>query len=180
MKVYISMSHFSILWLINNLIFSLTLFSISSPCNSIESPSSWELIFGDSLQQCWFVLVAWAWIDSSCLMVDALPMIPLLFAAILSYAAAWKPVFTPSENRHLGWVFAVFYFLCNNGIEHNIMVWRNIWYVSSLHISLHHMKILNSCEKLMCVHWTSVDYFSWSKIFGSMAILLNILCNDAT
>jgi hypothetical protein len=43
-------------------------------------------------------------------------MILLLFAAVLSYAAG-TPVFTPG-GYHLGWVFAMFYFLCNNnGIE---------------------------------------------------------------
>jgi hypothetical protein len=52
------------------------------------------------------------------------------------------------------------YLLCNNGVGHNIMVRRNIWYVCSLHISLHHIKILNGCEKLMYFRWTSVDYFS--------------------
>jgi hypothetical protein len=86
-------------------------------------------------------------------------MIPLLFAAVLSYAAG-TPVFTQGVYWHLGWVFAMFYFLCNNGIEHNIMIGRNIWYVFSLHISLHHIKILNGCEKLLHVCWTSVDYFS--------------------
>ncbi len=180
MKFYVSMSHFSISWLINNLTFFLTLFSISSLCNSIESPSSRELIFGSSLQQYWFALVAWAWINSSCQMVDALTMIPLLFAAILSYAAAGTLVFTPSGYCHLGGVFAMFYLLCNYGVEHNIMVRRNIWYVCSLHISLHHIKILSGCIKLMYVCWTLVDYFSWSEIFGSMAILLSIFCNDAT
>jgi hypothetical protein len=63
-------------------------------------------------------------------MVDALTMISLLFAAILSYATARTPVFTPSGNWHLGWGFAMFNFLCNNGVEHNIMVRRNIWNVS--------------------------------------------------
>jgi hypothetical protein len=92
-------------------------------------------------------------------MVDALTMIPLLFAAILSYATR-TPVFTPGGYWHLGWVFAMFYFLCNNGVEHNIMVRRNICYVCFQHISLHHIKVLNGCEKLMYVHWTSVDYFS--------------------
>jgi hypothetical protein len=29
-----------------------------------------------------------------------------------------------------------------------------------LYIFLHHIKILNGCEKLMYNHWTSVDYFS--------------------
>ncbi len=58
------------------------------------------------------------------------------------------------------WVFAMFYFLCNNGIDHIIfMVRRNIWYVCPLYISLHHIKILNGCEKLMYVRWASVDYF---------------------
>jgi hypothetical protein len=128
MKVYISMTHFSLSLLINNLTFSLTLFSISSLWNSIESPSSGELIFGSSLQQCWFASVAWAWINSSHLMVDALTMMSLLFAAILSYAAR-TPVFMPGGYWHLGRVFAMFYFLCNNGIEHNVMVGRNTWYV---------------------------------------------------
>ncbi len=179
MIVYISMSHFSISRLINNLTFSLTLFSISSPCNSIEPPSSGELIFGgycDNADLHWLLGLEVIFI---CLMVDALTMIPLLFAAIPSYPTG-TPVFTPGGYWYLGWVFAMWYFLCKNGIEHNIMVRRNIWYVCSLHISLPHVKILNSCEKLMYVCWTCVDNISWSKIFGSMAVLLNILCYDAT
>jgi hypothetical protein len=92
-------------------------------------------------------------------MADALTMIPLLFTAILSYASG-IPVFMPGGYLHLGWVFAMFYFLCNNGVEHNIMVRSNIWYVCCLHFSLHHIKILNGYDKLMYLHWTSVDYFS--------------------
>jgi hypothetical protein len=71
-------------------------------------------------------------------MVDALIMIPLLHAAVLSYAAG-TPVL-PAGYWHLGWEFAMIYILCNNGVEHNFMVGRNIWYVCSLHISLHHIK----------------------------------------
>jgi hypothetical protein len=67
-------------------------------------------------------------LDSSRPMVDALTMILMLFAAILSYTTG-TPVFTPGVYWHMGWVFAMFYFLCNNGIEHNITVRRNIWYV---------------------------------------------------
>jgi hypothetical protein len=84
---------------------------------------------------------------NSCSMVDVLTMIPLLFAVVLSCAAR-TPVFTLGEYWHLGlggWVFARFYFLCNNGVEHNIMVRRNIWYVCSLHISWHRIK-----------YWTAV------------------------
>jgi hypothetical protein len=92
-------------------------------------------------------------------MKDALTIIPLLFAAVLSYTAARTPVFMPSGNLHLGWVFAMMYFLCSNGVEHNIMVRRNIWYVCSLHISLHHIKILNGCENLMFLHWPLLTIF---------------------
>jgi hypothetical protein len=49
----------------------------------------------------------------------------IVIADVLSYTAG-TPVITPGGYWYLGWVFAMIYFLYNNGVEHNIMVGRNI------------------------------------------------------